>query len=159
MPDWIEAEVFRRRPGTAVADAFHLRLGRGALRIVLSASSSVADPGPRYVLHGSLGSFVKSGMDPQEEQLRGGMTPAAGEFGIEPETRWGKLTLGDTGNLRVLESEHGRWVDFYRAIRASVETGSAAPVPAQSARDVLRIIEAARESSARGARVMIQAGS
>jgi len=52
---------------------------------------------PRFLVHGTTGAFIKSGLDVQEEQLKAGRTPTDGkqpEFGIEPESLWGDLHDG-----------------------------------------------------------------
>ncbi len=50
----------------------------------------VREPGPRYLIHGSKGSFIKSGEDPQEAKLRAGEMPTE-NLGKEPEDLYGLL--------------------------------------------------------------------
>ena len=38
--------------------------------MILKASVFVKEQGPRYSLHGTKGSFIKYGIDPQEEMLK-----------------------------------------------------------------------------------------
>jgi scyllo-inositol 2-dehydrogenase (NADP+) len=45
----------------------------------------VREPGPRFEVHGDLGSFVKWGLDLQEEAIRAGAGPATG-LGERPPT-------------------------------------------------------------------------
>ena len=76
--------------------------------------------------------------------------PTDANFGIEPESQWGSFTDGATGVREVVPSERGRWTDFYSQVRACIETGAPPPVAATEAREVIRMIEAALESSAKG---------
>ena len=46
---------------------------------------------PRFILHGTEGSFVKYGFDLREESLKGGFTPSESNRGIEPGKRRGTL--------------------------------------------------------------------
>jgi len=46
--------------------------------------SVVHEHSMRYRLHGVGGSLMKAGMDPQEAQLRMGMSPLDPQFGTEP---------------------------------------------------------------------------
>jgi len=155
MPEWLQADVFSQRPQAAADDAFALRMGHGALRIELSASSIAPDASLRYRLHGRRASYRKGGLDVQEQQLREGRSPNDPQFGIEPPAQWGELTDGATQAVHRISPERGCWLDFYRAMRASIEHGSPVPVPAVEARRVIHIIEAARTSCARGARVYL----
>jgi scyllo-inositol 2-dehydrogenase (NADP+) len=154
-PEWLQADVQCRRAGAQVEDSFEIRMGFGERRIVLAADCLTADFGPRFRLHGELGSFTKSGLDVQESQLRAGRWPLEADFGIEPAELGGLLVAGGSGQARPLQSERGRWIDFYLAVRSHVERGTALPVDAAEAREGLRVIEAARRSAATGARVRL----
>lgn len=155
MPEWVQADVFAQRTGAVASDGFELLLAKREARITLGVSSLVAEGGPRYRVHGARGSFVKSGLDVQEPQLRSGMPASDPSFGIEPESQWGTFTEGASGRREVIESQRGCWTEFYAQVRACIEGGAPAPVTAQDGRDVIRVIEAALASSERGQRVML----
>lgn len=152
-PDWVQGDVFTQRTGGEANDGFEILMAKGALRITLGVSSITADGGWRYRIHGSRGSFLKSGLDPQEPQLRAGMLPDAPEFGYEPTEQWGKLIEGTEGSSQTIASERGSWTAFYDGVRRSLESDEPAPVPAWQARETLEVIEAALTSSATGRRV------
>ena len=46
---------------------------------------------PRFVLHGTEGSYVKYGLDPQEADLTKGLLSDAPHWGVEDESQWGIL--------------------------------------------------------------------
>lgn len=152
-PEWVQADVFMQRAGGAAPDGFEILMGRGALRIALGVSSLAADGGWRYRIHGSRGSFLKSGLDTQEAQLRAGMQPDAPEFGFEPTDQWGKLILGADGSKQTIAPERGLWTEFYAGMHRSLERNEPVPVPAEDARAILEVIEAAVASSATGRRI------
>jgi scyllo-inositol 2-dehydrogenase (NADP+) len=154
-PDWIHADVFTQRPRAVASDGFELLLVKDTARITLGVSTLAADGGPRYRIHGAQGSYVKSGLDVQESQLRAGMLASDSSFGIEPQSQWGTFTDGASGERRVIASEAGRWTQFYAQVRACIERGAAPPVSAGDAREVIRVIEAALESSETGRRVTL----
>ncbi len=154
-PGWIEAEIMTRRDGARVDDAFHLRMGKGRLRIQLNADLLVADSARRYAVHGMAGSFVKNGLDVQEAQLGRGETPAMAGFGIEPagnHARLTRVTDGETVVSRVA-SRPGRYVDYYASLREAIETGAPVPVEPRDARDGLHLIEMAQQASKTGRRI------
>ena len=92
-PDTITASVRREREGTAIEDAFDILLEFGKLRVALSASMIAAAASPRFLLHGTEGSYRKFGLDPQEPTLvAGGKVPSLSsgdEWLREPESAWG----------------------------------------------------------------------
>lgn len=129
----------------------HVRIG------VLSAEVKQ----PRFWIRGTKGSFRTTDLDPQEGQLRGGMTLSNAQFGRSA-NRTGTLTsFGPDG--RIVETsrepvEPQTYTKIYELFAKALETGNDAdvPVPASQARDVLKIIEAARESGRTGAEVQLQ---
>ena len=156
VPAAISADIFAQRPGATVDDYFDLRLEYGRLRVCLRASSLVSEPRPRFAVHGSGGSFVKHGLDPQEAQLKAGMDPHDPRFGIEGLS--GTLTLPD-GGVDEVPGERGRYLDFYKAVVATIEQGAPVPVDPADARDGLMLIDLARRASALGQRLPVRAAS
>lgn len=155
-PEWLYANVFSQREGGQTVDGFEILMGRGKLRITLGVSSICADGGYRYRINGSRASFLKPGLDPQEEQLRAGVEPNENSFGVEPAERWGTLVHGDSGQREVVQPEIGRWVSYYEGMREAIEHDGPVPVSAAQAYDTIRVIEAALTSSAMGCRIDLQ---
>jgi scyllo-inositol 2-dehydrogenase (NADP+) len=158
-PDWLQADVFIQRPNGIACDGFEILMGKGRLRITLAVSLLSADGGPRYRVHGSRGSFVKSGLDPQEDQLKAGMLPTEHSFGIEPAEQWGTLVHGDSGQREVVTAERGRWLSFYESVRRAIELDDPLPVGADAALEITEIIEAAMQSSSTGRRINLSVSS
>jgi len=156
MPDAISADIFAQRPGAKVDDYFDLKLNYGKRRVCLRASSLVSAPRPRFAAHGSGGSFVKHGLDPQEAQLKTGMDPRDPRFGVED--REGTLTLPD-GSIEQVPTERGRYLDFYEAVVAAIDEGARAPVDPADARDGLLLIDLARRAAELGQRLPVPAAS
>lgn len=142
-PDAVTGDVAVQRAGAVVDDYFELILHYGARRVTVGSASLVAAARPRFALHGTSGSFVKHGIDPQEAVLRAGGTPADTGYGEEAEDGWGTLTGGDGIGAKVA-SEKGDWRGFYAAIRDAVAHDAPVPVDPADAVLGLRIIEAAR---------------
>ena len=79
QPDALLLEQAHVRDGARVNDWFHALLRydtpQGGLRVILHASTLVAEPGPRWCAHGTRGSFTKWGLDVQEDALKSGQRP------------------------------------------------------------------------------------
>jgi scyllo-inositol 2-dehydrogenase (NADP+) len=155
----VYAEVRQLRPGAQVDDDIFLALEHSSgVRSHLSATMLAAQPGPRLSALGSRAAYVKWGLDVQEDALRSGARPADPGFGEEPRELWGRL--GSEDDSRPVQTEPGRYVQFYermeRAIRArgseppSVALEDSPPVPLEAGIATLRVIEAARTSAAQG---------
>ncbi|MDP9241012.1 MAG: Gfo/Idh/MocA family oxidoreductase [Actinomycetota bacterium] len=141
--DAVYAEVRRVRPGAQVDDDVFVALRHaGGTESHLWASSVAADTGPRLRVLGSAGAYVKHGMDVQEAALVGGGSPADAEWGVEPETAWGRL--GTPGAERRVPTLPGAYQDYYAGIRDALLSGGAPPVTIDEAVEVLSVIEAAQ---------------
>ena len=79
VPRTIWASVRTDRDDTRIEDAFDICLGYGPLLYWCHSSMLACDPSPRFLLHGTSGSFKKFGVDPQEPALVAGANlPRAG---------------------------------------------------------------------------------
>lgn len=155
-PEWLYANVFSQRENSVTVDGFEILLGQGALRMTLGVSLLTADGGYRYRVNGSRGSFLKAGLDQQEDQLKAGVEPDEQFFGTEPTEQWGTLVHAETGQREVITPETGRWLTFYETMRDAIEQDGPVPVSARQAYDTIRIIEAVLTSSAMGCRIDLQ---
>ena len=158
MPDEVFADIRICRPGSRVDDYFEILLYYPAMRVRLRSSYLVREPGPAFVLHGSNGSFVKYRGDVQEAQLKAGMKPDKPVFGIEAAATAGLLHIDIKGKVtrQTIPSEHGNYREFYDAIHRALTEDVDVPVKGAEGINVLRIIEAAVESSRRRTSVKIQ---
>src|SRR5205814_2653699 len=137
MPDAIAADVLAHRSGAQVDDYFDLTLHYGERRLCLRCSSLVAQPRPRFELHGTAASFVKYGLDPQEAQLKAGIDPRGDGFALDKNN--GTLTFGN-GSSGEVPSERGNYLAFYEAIANAILDGARAPVDPADARAGLVLI-------------------
>lgn len=153
MPDSVQADIGAQRDGASTDDWFHVVLRYPRARAVLHAGSFVADAGLRFAVHGTRGSFVKHGLDPQEQALRDGRMPVGDEWGRDPSP--GRLTTmrDGVGSTREVPGVAGDYRQFYARLRDAIRGEGAPPVANDEVVAALRVIEAAMESSKRGMRV------
>ena len=133
-----------------VDDAFDVRFEYPEIHAYLRVSMMACAPGPRFVLHGTKGSFVKYGMDPQEAVLTRRQIRPADRIGAKnPESDWGTLCFPD-GDSRITEkirTETGDYRQFYVNVRDAITEGKPLAVPPREALRNVRAIELAQQSS------------
>jgi predicted dehydrogenase len=150
LPEAVTADVRIERENALADDAFDIALHYpGSMRAVLRSSILAAELRPRFVLFGTKGSFVKQSFDPQENNLRYGKIPVDTPWGWEPEENWGVLTVpsGDSFEKRRIPSANCDYRDYYANLRDNLLGRANIAVTTQSALNVIRLLELARESS------------
>ena len=148
-PNAITADLDIVRDGAVVDDWMDLRLHYERLRVTLRCSTVAQQSAPRFVIHGTTGSFVKHGLDPQEAALADGTPPNDSAWGADDPIRYGTLTRSDHDAARQqVPTIPGRYQTFYDGVYAALTDHAPPPVtPAQALR-VVRLLEAARRSAA-----------
>lgn len=159
-PQAITASVRKDRDSTDIEDAFDITLHYPRLLAHCRASMLACDAAPRFLLHGTRGSFKRYGLDPQEPALLGGSkVPPVGdsrEWLAEPESQWGTLTVApnpaDPGTLTrtTVETELGDYRGYYANVRDAINGAAQLQVKPEDAWRVIRLLEMARESSSQG---------
>lgn len=151
-PESVNASIRIERDGAAVDDAFDVVLHYPGMQAVLRASMLACTPGPRFLVRGTAGSYLKISFDPQEEALKRGEIPGGDHWGRDAEEMWGTLSTpqGDTIRTRSFPTELGDYRGYYENVRDAILGRAQLAVTPEQAADVLLAVELARESSARG---------
>jgi predicted dehydrogenase len=150
-PYAVFADVRMEREGSVVDDAFDISFFYPNLRALLRSSMLALEPGPKYLVEGTRGAYLKHRLDPQEEALKAGGAPGSPGWGEESESDWGTLSVadGDSVRQRRVRTEPGDYRGFYMNVRDAILGRAPLAVTARHASDVIRAIELARESSKR----------
>ncbi len=127
------------------------------LTVWLRSTMTAAIPGPRFSLHGTQGSFVKFGIDPQEDAIKAGGVIGSPGWGEEPESLFGTLKLADGSESRI-PTEPGDYRGYYVNVRDAILGDAPLAVPASDAWRTARIIELARQSSEEGRTLKVEMG-
>lgn len=144
-PETVTAEIRSVRPNSEIDDYFDVRLGYADKLVIVKSSLMVYENFLRYNLHGTKGSFIKGGLDPQEETLRQNVLPTTQPWGKEPEDRWGKLYSEAFSG--VVESESGDYAPFYQNVYDAIVNGAELAVKPAEILRTCRVIDLAFESS------------
>ncbi|HOX82383.1 MAG TPA: Gfo/Idh/MocA family oxidoreductase [Chryseolinea sp.] len=149
MPNSINAKIGIQRPEGKVPDFYDLRLDFDDLNVIVKSSYLVREAGPQYILHGINGSFLKYGLDPQEEALKEGKIPKGINWGKEPESFWGKLNtqLGALHYEGKVETLAGNYLSYYQNVYEVIREHKDLVVKPEQALQVIQLIEAAIKSN------------
>lgn len=153
MPEAVFADIAILRDSGKVDDYFTIHLLRPSknpdIRVTLKASYLMCEAEPRFILHGTNGSYIKYGVDKQEVLLKKGASPNQKHWGEETEEEWGMLHTENSGTYlrEKYPSIPGNYGLFYENIYRHLRLGQPLQTDARNILDVIRIIEAAKESN------------
>lgn len=137
----VYAEVVSLAGDAAPDDGYVELTHAGGARSRLWTSLVAANPGPRFRLIGSEGSFVSWGLDVQEAQLAAGVRPQDPAFGLPPEHQWPVVGIGF--DVAPREPERGDYPAFYAGVADALTSGGPMPVDPRDSVEVVRILEEA----------------
>jgi predicted dehydrogenase len=149
MPKTITADIRLQRPHAKADDCFDIRMDYGFLRVTLKASMLVREPGPRCMIHGTKGSFIKYGQDPQEELLKQGVLPVSPDWGSENEENYGLLhtEIDEQDTIMRYPSLQGNFGLYYINLYQTLRNDAELKEKPEHGYNTIRLIELAIESN------------
>lgn len=147
LPVSMTVDLGQLRAGAQATDYFHAVLAYPQRRVVLHGTLLAAAETARYIVHGTRGSYVKYGLDPQEDRLKAGERLPQEDWGYD--MRDGVLTLaqGELMAEQTLLTVPGNYPAYYAGIRDALTGKGENPVPAAQAIQVMELIELGMESA------------
>lgn len=147
LPVSMTVDLAQLRPGAQTTDYFHAVLSYPQRRIVLHGTMVAAAESARYILHGTRGSFVKFGLDPQEERLKNGERLPQEDWGYDMRDGIVTRVEGEERVEETLLTIPGNYPAYYAAIRDALNGTGDNPVPASQAIQIMELIELGIESA------------
>lgn len=160
-PDDLLVDLACQRDSAQVNDYFHAQLRyttrHAGLRVLLHGSALVPAVGPRLVVHGTRGSFVKYGLDVQEDALKAGGRPqwdgshgsATAGWGCDPQV--GSVTVQTDAGPVVTPAPDvpGNYLAFYAQLCEHLQgrTPEPAVTPAQVELAMRLLVQGARSAA------------
>lgn len=151
-PDSVSADIATLRPGAAAPDYFHVVLGYPDRRVILQSNKLVPDHRLRFAVHGTHGSWIKHGIDPQEAATVAGHAPGGADWGVDPDS--GRLTIGG-GAAETLPNCRGDYRLFWGQLLAAIHGEAPNPVPPEDALLVMAVLDAGLRSASQGRRLSV----
>ncbi|MBU4683475.1 oxidoreductase [Cedecea davisae] len=147
LPVSMTVDLGQLRAGAQATDYFHAVLAYPQRRVVLHGTLLAAAETARYIVHGTRGSYIKYGLDPQEDRLKAGERLPQEDWGYD--MRDGVLTLaqGELMAEQTLLTVPGNYPAYYAGIRDALTGKGENPVPAAQAIQVMELIELGMESA------------
>lgn len=136
IPEAIGADIRVERDGAVVDDAFDVTLYYPRMRAVLRGSMLASGAAPTFVVHGTKGSFIKYGQDPQEGALKAGRTPDTADWDREAPELYGKLTTSE--GSRVVPTVPSNFTRYYQNVRDAILGKTPLAVTPAQAIEVMR---------------------
>ena len=149
-PIAITADVRKQREHAQADDFFNIWLDYGFLKVILHSGMLVREQGPRYMIQGTKGSFIKYGEDPQEERLKAGDLPVGDDWGLEPVSFQGLLHTEINGEVirKTIPSKQGNYGMYYKNVYETIVNNAPLQEKPEHGYNTIRIIELALQSSA-----------
>ena len=152
-PQAIAADIRIERDGAAADDAFDVTLYYPHMRAFVRASMLAASPGPTFAVHGTNGSFIKYGLDPQEAALKSGRMPDEANWDAEPSELYGRLTTAE--GTRTIPTIPSSFTHYYENVRDAILGRAQLAVTPEQALKVMRGLELAVASSQQRRAVLV----
>ncbi|RZJ97391.1 MAG: oxidoreductase [Brevundimonas sp.] len=140
----ISCELAVLRDGGQATDWAHAVLRYADKRVILHADMTTPAPDIRFAVHGATASWLKSGLDVQEDQLKAGLPVGAEGWGVD--SRAPTVVDGATGARTEVACPPGDYPAYYAAVAAALTGRGANPVPPEQALEVMEVLEAGLES-------------
>ena len=150
-PLGVYADLSLHRPGARAVDYFHILMRYERLRVILHGSVLVAGGSPRFVVHGTAGSYVKHGLDSQEAVLKQGGRPGSDGWGhdLRDGELWRPSPDGsvEEATVEAVPTLPGDYPAYYAGVRDAILHGAPNPVPPADAIACMRVLELGEASS------------
>ncbi|EPA0059699.1 oxidoreductase [Enterobacter cloacae] len=147
LPVSMTVDLAQLRPGAQTTDYFHAILSYPQRRIVLHGTMVAAAESARYIIHGTRGSYVKFGLDPQEDRLKNGERLPQEDWGYDMRDGVVIKVEGETLVEETLLTSPGNYPAYYAAVRDALNGTGENPVPASQAIQIMELIELGIESA------------
>lgn len=154
-PDAVSGRLRALRQGAETTDYFHVQLHYADKEVLLHCSPFCATPNLRYQLEGSTGTYVKYGLDPQEDRLRQGVSPAGEHWAAELPEQYGSLYRADS--RETVSTLTGGYQHYFAGIARAIREQIEPPVTAADGLAVIRLIELVEQSHRQGKTIEVPA--
>jgi scyllo-inositol 2-dehydrogenase (NADP+) len=148
-PEYVYGDIRRHRLQGFNDDYFEIQLHYRETKVILKAGVMGREIGPRFIVHGRKGSFIKYGLDVQEQNLKNGLLPGNPLLTRDKEEHWGLLHTEIDGKVirEPYPTVDGNYMKYFDNVYHSIMEGEEPIVKPEQGKMIIRIIEKAILSS------------
>nr|WP_295111143.1 oxidoreductase [uncultured Caulobacter sp.] len=143
MPLGVYADFAVQKDSGEAVDYCHVVLRYPRLRVVLHACQLAPANDLRFIVHGTGGSFIKHGLDPQEAALASGTKPGGEGWGADPRPGALLRVEGDSA----YDSLPGDYLAFYAGLRDALNGAGPNPSNPADALATMTVMDLAMRSA------------
>lgn len=125
-------------------DYYHVELFYNDFKAIVKTNHLVKSEYPKFILHGTKGSFIKYGIDKQEECLKSGVMPWDENFGVDPKENYGILDYISENGENIIEGKitpRGDYARIYDGLYDTLINGKEKLVKDFEVLTVMKILE------------------
>jgi scyllo-inositol 2-dehydrogenase (NADP+) len=147
-PDFVFGDIRTHRLTGVVDDYFEIQLYYPVVKVILKASVMVRELGPRFIVTGRKGSFVKYGLDQQESNLRSGIIPGDPQLVKDIDENYGLLhaEIDQQVVRKRVETIHGNYMAYFDNVYLALQKKVELIVKPTDAKMTIEVIERAIQS-------------
>ncbi len=142
----VDADLQIQRKNSKVIDFFCITLKYETFNAEIVSDMLTKDTKPAYWMTGTKASFVKYGIDPQEERL-GERVTSWEKLGKDPEENYGTLINNDAGNTERIRTQVGDYGQFYQNVFEVIRKDAPLFITPAQALNVIKLIEWVKDFS------------
>ena len=146
-PEAVYADFAGQKDGAQTIDYCHVLLRYPRLRVILHACQLAPVHDLRFAVHGTGGSFIKRGLDPQEAALAAGGRPGDPGWGVDPRPGVLSRVVDGVAVPTAFDSAPGDYLAFYAGLRDAIINGAPNPSSPADALATMRILDLAQRSA------------
>jgi predicted dehydrogenase len=148
-PEMVFGDIRIQRTEGVTPDYFEMQLFYNRLKVILKAGVMCREIGPRFIIHGTRGSFVKHGLDVQEKNLKDGLLPGDPLLGKDKEENYGLLHTEIEGVVvrKNIETHKGDYMAYFENVYNAICGNEELIVTPEQAKITISLIEKAIQSS------------
>jgi len=148
-PDSVFGDMRKHRQHGLNIDYFEIQLFYPVTKVILKAGVMTREIGPRFIVHGRNGSFIKYGLDVQEQNLKDGILPGNPLLGKDKRENYGLLHAEIDGEVvrEQLITEEGNYMAYFENVYLAIRAGEELVVKPEDGKMIIEVIEKALQSS------------
>jgi predicted dehydrogenase len=143
-PESVSYDIRNNEISNAIDNYFDVDLHYSNLKVKVKSSHLVAIDYPRFIIHGTKGSFIKYGQDQQENDLKAGIMPSSEGFGEDSPRFYGEIKYQNSNGdwiEKQIKTPIGNYGSYYQSILDTIKNSKPTIVTEEQILTTMEILE------------------